>query len=117
MEARMIGRINKMMSGMMARGMMDIQAPSAEEQKVLLTYLQRNALRPASVETLGPQDTPGLALFQKTCSQCHALPDPGLHTAEEWPGVVKRMRKNMEVMGKSAITDQEGDEIPGYLRQ
>ena len=117
-EARMISRM-EMMSGTkgMMKGMMDMQAPAAEEEKELLVYLQRNALRPASLETLGPPDTPGLALFQKTCSQCHALPDPGLHTANEWPGVVERMRKNMEIMGKPVITDQEGDEITGYLSQ
>ena len=106
-----------MSNGMMGRGMMDMQAPAAEEQKELLAYLQRNALRPASMETLGPPGTPGLALFQKTCSQCHALPDPGLHTADEWPGVVERMRKNMEIMGKPGITDQSRDEIAGYLSQ
>ncbi len=122
-EGRMIGRMEmmsgmkEMMQGMMGRGMMDIQPPSAEEQKALLAYLQRNALRPASVETLGPQDTPGLALFQKTCSQCHALPDPGLHTADEWPGVVERMQKNMEIMGKPVITDQKRDELARYLSQ
>ena len=118
-EGRMIGRMEMMtgMKGMMGRGMMDIEPPTAEEQKDLLAYLQRNALRPASAETLGPPNTPGLALFQKTCSQCHALPDPGLHTADEWPGVVERMQKNMEIMGKPVITDQEGDEIAGYLSQ
>ena len=122
-EARMINRMEMMsgtkgmMKGMMGRGMMDMQAPSAEEEKELLAYLQRNALRPASVETLGPPDTPGLALFQKACSQCHALPDPGLHTADEWPGVVERMQKNMEIMGKPVITDEERDKIAGYLNQ
>lgn len=117
-EGRMIGRM-EMMSGMkgMMQGMMDIQTPTMEEQKALLAYMQRNALRPASAETLGPPDTPGLALFQKTCSQCHALPDPKLHTADEWPGVVERMQKNMEIMGKPAITDQERNEIAGYLSQ
>ena len=122
-EGRMIGRMEMMsgmkgmMQGMMGRGMMDMQAPAAEEQKALLAYLQRNALRPASLEALGPPDTPGLALFQKTCSQCHALPDPGLHTPDEWPGVVERMQKNMEIMGKPVITGAEGDEIAGYLSQ
>ena len=120
-EARMISRMQMMagmrgmMRGMMGRGMMDIEAPSVKEQKALLAYMQQHALRPASAETLGPPDTPGLALFQKTCSQCHALPDPGLHTADEWPGVVERMQKNMEIMGKPVIADQERDEIAGYL--
>ncbi len=121
-EARMISRMEMMagmkgMMGGMRRGMMDIPAPTIQEQKRLLTYLQRHALRPARAETLGPPGTPGLALFRQTCSQCHAMPDPGLHTADEWPGVVERMRKNTEIMGKPAITDQERDTLISYLSQ
>ena len=39
-------------------------------------------------------------LFEATCSQCHVLPDPKQHTADEWPGVVERMAQNMKTMGK-----------------
>jgi cytochrome c5 len=122
-EARMTSRMEMMagmkgmMGGMMRSGMMDIPAPTIQEQKRLLTYLQRHALRPASAETLGPPGTPGLALFRQTCSQCHAMPDPGLHTADEWPSVVERMRKNMEIMDKPVITDQERDKLISYLSQ
>jgi cytochrome c5 len=122
-EARMFSRIQMMgsmrgmMGGRMMRGMIDIQAPSKEEESTILTYLKRHGLRPASVENLGPPDTPGLALFRQTCSLCHALPDPKLHTADEWPGVVGRMRKNMEIMGKRVITDQERDEVLNYLER
>lgn len=114
---RMMTGMHGMMGGMMRRGMRTIQAPSAEEEKVLLAYLQRHALKPASLEALGAPDTPGLALFRRTCSQCHALPDPELHTPDEWPGVVERMQKNTETMGKPVITDQERDEIVGYLKR
>ncbi len=119
-EARMFNRMAMMsgmggMGGMMRRRMMPIRAPAGEEQETMLAYLQGHALRPANVEALGPPDTPGLALFRQTCSQCHALPDPALHTADEWPVVVERMRGNMETMGKRVITDRERDEIVGYL--
>ncbi len=119
-EARMFNRMAMMsgmggMGGMMRRRMMPIHAPAGEEQETILAYLQGHALRPANVETLGPSDTPGLALFRQTCSQCHALPDPVLHTADEWPAVVERMRRNMETMGKRVIEDRERDEIVGYL--
>ncbi len=122
-EARMINRMEmmskrgRMTGGMMRRGMMDIKTPKNEEQKWILAYLQHHALRPASLETLGPTDTPGLALFRKVCSQCHALPDVKLHTADEWFVVVERMRKNMETMGKPVITDQEKNKIVSYLSQ
>lgn len=120
---RMVSRMEMMrerrggMGGMMMRGMMDVESPSKSEQKTLLAYLQRHALKPASEETLGPPGAPGLTLFRQACSQCHALPDPKLHSADEWPGVVERMRKNMEIMGKPGITAQQRDEIVGYLGQ
>jgi mono/diheme cytochrome c family protein len=103
------------MGGMMRRWMTPIRAPASEEQETILAYLQGHALWPANVEALGPPDTPGLALFRQTCSQCHALPDPTLHTADEWPVVVERMRRNMETMGKRVIADRERDQIVGYL--
>ncbi|MEW6682813.1 MAG: hypothetical protein AB1451_07805 [Nitrospirota bacterium] len=123
-EARMFSRMAMMadmrhgMRGMMRRhGMGAIEAPTQREQERLLAYLKRYALRPAEAQTLGPPDTPGLALFRQTCSRCHILPDPALHTPDEWPLVVGRMRENMERMGKPAISDQDHDEIVGYLRE
>jgi len=122
-ETRMVSRMERMsrmrgmMDGMMGRGMMDVQAPTVEEENDLLTYLQRNSLRPARGEALGPPDTPGLSLFRQTCSRCHDLPDPRLHTGDEWSPVVERMRKNMEIMGKPMITDKERDDIVTFLRR
>lgn len=122
-EARMFSRMEMMagmrgkMGGMMMRETIDIQAPSKEEEVTILAYLQQHALHPAPLEKPGTPDTPGFRLFRQTCSQCHALPDPRLHTAEEWFGVVDRMRKNMEIMGKPTITDQERERIVSYLNQ
>ena len=36
-------------------------------------------------------------LMQTHCTQCHALPGPGRHTAEEWPQVLERMFVLMDV--------------------
>lgn len=115
--ARMIDRMKAMsgMRGMMRRGMMAVEVPTVHEREELFAYLKQYALRSIEPEKLGSPDTPGFALFRTTCSQCHALPDPALHTAEEWPSVVTRMRENMEVLGKPVITDRERDEIVGYL--
>lgn len=120
--ARMFGRMAMMAQrdhhrGMMrGHGMASILAPAADEQQDLLAYLQQHALQPAKPDALGPQSTPGLALFRRTCTQCHALPDAALHGADEWPFVVERMRNNMERMGRPGISDQERDEIVGYLQ-
>ncbi len=114
--SRMFQRM-EMMSGQggMMRGMMDIRSPTVDEQKTLLAYLQHNALRSADLKALGAGNAPGLDLFRRTCSQCHALPDPKLHTAGEWPAVVERMREHMKSMNKTVITDRERDQIVVFL--
>ena len=43
---------------------------------------------------------PGAALMQGYCTQCHALPGPGRHSAEEWPQVLDRMLVLMDVAGR-----------------
>jgi hypothetical protein len=39
-------------------------------------------------------------MYQRACNQCHELPDPAAHRAEEWPAVVARMQSNMEWMNR-----------------
>jgi len=64
-------------------------------------------------ETCFPSE--GAILFKETCSQCHALPDPSLHMAQERSAVVERMRGNMKAIGGRVITDQEKRETVAYL--
>lgn len=50
-----------------------------------------------------PDDLPdpaseGARLLSRYCSQCHAVPSPRLHTADEWPNVVDRMARRMQMM-------------------
>lgn len=95
----MMGNMGRMgMSGMM--GMMNINAPSAEEQRIIVAYLKAHALKPIQADMLPSPRSKGAILFAATCSQCHALPNPRQHAAQEWPQVVARMRKNMDEMGK-----------------
>lgn len=115
--SRIVGRMitrERMMEG--RSGMMGIMAPSPQEEEVLLEYLKTHAMKALVPGIVPTPNSPNASLFQQGCSLCHALPDPRLHTADEWPGVVERMRKNMEVMGKPVITDQERDGIVAYLR-
>ena len=98
-------------------GMMWMKAPSVEEQEVIVDYLKAHSLKPITPGALPSLESPEAISFKNVCSQCHALPDPKLHTAGEWTNVVERMRINMRVMGKPVITDQEKNEIVGYLAQ
>ncbi|TAM79627.1 MAG: hypothetical protein EPN47_17650 [Acidobacteria bacterium] len=86
-------------NGMM--GMMNVKAPSAHEQEIIVAYLKEHSLKSIQPGALPSPRTKGAILFAATCAQCHALPDPRQHTAQQWPQVVVRMHKNMVAMGKS----------------
>jgi len=77
-------------------------------------YLLDNALQVA------PGDLPdyvGREYFMLSCSRCHALPDPGQHTAQDWPAVVSRMQQHMaDLLGGSPIPAEMQD-ITAYLQQ
>ena len=82
----MMGRDNGMMGGehhrqMMQRMMGDVLPP------------------PMDPADLPAPESAGAQLLQKFCTQCHYLYGPGLHTVEEWPSVVERMNRRMQMMG------------------
>lgn len=91
-----MNRRMRMMSGMMH----DIEAPNNDEFRTLVAYLQRHAQMPIDRARYTDLSAPAGKLFEATCSQCHVLPDPKQHTANEWPGVVGRMMQNMKTMDK-----------------
>lgn len=114
---RMLRRMDHMarMRGMMRRGMMAVEAPSRAEADAIMSYLRQHAMPGAEPEALPAGE--GREDFRRACSRCHALPDPGQHTPEEWPGVVERMRQTMERMDVERISDAEADRIVRYLRR
>lgn len=113
---RMFTRLT-MMSGMREEwmGMMRMKAPSIEEQEIIVNYLKAHSLKPIGPSEIPLPESAGAISFKNTCSQCHALPDPKLHNAQEWPGVVERMRVNMQIMDKPVITEAEKEKIVSYL--
>lgn len=63
------------------------------------------------------QRAPGGAVeFQQVCSLCHAPPNPGAHTADQWPGIVRRMEKYMSSQGMSLPDPQTIQNIEDYLK-
>ncbi len=109
MVPRMQGRGNlgPLMADLMrapGAGERPMTAPSADEERAIIAYLQQHAQRGLDVNA-DPQLARALGygagrMFAEACSQCHALPDPSQHTAEEWPPVVERMRDNLEWMNR-----------------
>ena len=111
--ARMDRRMRMMGGGMM----MGVGSPSRKESGKILAYLQRHALKPADPARQEGLDTPEGRAFREVCSGCHVLPDPGQHTAAEWPEVVVRMKRNMAAMGKEAPDEDVLLGIVGYLKE
>lgn len=94
-----VDRMNRRMR-MMGGMMHDIEAPNDDELRMLVAYLQQHAQVPIDRARYTDLSAPNGKLFEAICSQCHVLPDPRQHTANEWPGVVGRMTQNMKTMGK-----------------
>ncbi|HVM43356.1 MAG TPA: hypothetical protein VMT77_07610 [Gemmatimonadales bacterium] len=97
----------------MMAGSLGVQSPSTAERAELLTYLQAHALKVAESLPAGA----GRDQFEATCSRCHALPDPRIHSSPDWPVVVMRMEKNMEKMKVSGVTHDQAVTIIAYLQK
>ncbi|HLS87889.1 MAG TPA: hypothetical protein VK043_16410 [Burkholderiales bacterium] len=122
MVFRMEGRGN--MGRLMAEMMAGVTAPSAEETRAIVAYLQKHAQLPLDPKRYPEVNTPAGEAFRLACNQCHVLPDPRSHTAEEWPAVVARMERNMQwmnrVVGSRPIPGEPQlriDEILSFLRK
>src|SRR5512133_2518914 len=81
--------------GAVMKGLMDgTQAPADDEAATLTAYLQRHGQQEMDPDPPALRTEAG-EMYVLACTQCHALPDPGRHTAREWPAVVQRMRGYM----------------------
>jgi hypothetical protein len=84
-----------------------VKVPTPSERGTILSYLLANSLKVSGAMLPAGK---GRDAFAVVCSQCHGLPDPGTHSADDWPAVYSRMERNMERMqiqppGGTASTD------------
>ena len=98
MVLRMEGKGN--MGALMSEMMAGVKAPGAEDTKTIVAYLRRHAQKPLDPQRYPDVNQPSGEAFRTACNQCHVLPDPKRHTAEEWRQVVARMQENMEWMNR-----------------
>jgi cytochrome c5 len=89
-----------------------VQVPTNAERYELLQYLTLNALR---ISGAALPEGRGRETFALICSRCHALPDPRVHSRQDWPIVFARMEGNMERMKVRPPTGPEGQDILAYL--
>jgi hypothetical protein len=75
--------------------------------------------RPAPSDPLPDAASSGAKLASTYCSQCHAAPQPSLHTAKEWISVTQRMHDRMlnSWKGIKTPTDTEMKAIVDYMQK
>ncbi|HLG05114.1 MAG TPA: hypothetical protein VI383_03110 [Gemmatimonadales bacterium] len=81
----------------------------------LLLAAARIALPPEGIQPgdLPEPASPGAALVVRFCGQCHALPSPAMHSATDWPRVLRRMWLRMGRLPDSLLVSDanEGERI------
>lgn len=90
-----------------------VRVPTNAERYEVLQYLTRNALQISG--TVLPEGR-GREAFALVCSRCHALPDPRVHSEEDWAIVFARMERNMERMKVAPPNAQQTEDILHYLQ-
>jgi cytochrome c5 len=90
-----------------------VKVPSMGERYVLLEYLTGNALKVSTAELPAGK---GRETFMTVCSRCHALPDPRVHSKEDWPTVFARMERNMDRMKVPRPVGEQATDILLYLQ-
>lgn len=99
--------------------------PAAPDPAALRGALQgelADLLPPPGEEAALPApQAPGAQLLKQYCTQCHHAPAPGLHTADQWPGVVARMSWRAQqlrgAMGVRPLPPNAIAQITAYLQQ
>ena len=74
---------------------------------------------PSSAKALPDADSAGAKLVSTYCAQCHAAPQPTLHTAKEWSNVTQRMHARMSSgwQGIKTPSEQEMKSIVAYMQE
>jgi hypothetical protein len=67
-------------------------------------------------QTIPESESPGAKLYLKKCTQCHGLPAPKRHTAEQWDHLLVMMQSFME-QRKLAFPEDEKKQIRDYLHR
>jgi hypothetical protein len=72
-----------------------------------------------STKPLPDADSAGAKLVSSYCVQCHAAPQPTLHTAREWTSVAERMHIRMDSgwQGIKTPSEQEMKTIVAYMQK
>ena len=58
-------------------------------------------------QTIPESESPGAKLYLKKCTQCHGLPAPQRHTAEQWDHLLVMMQSFMDQRNLAFPADEK----------
>lgn len=90
-----------------------VKAPTLAERFTILDYLTTNSLKVSGSNLPAGRGREEFALI---CSRCHALPDPRVHSPDDWPTVFSRMERNMERMKVEGPSAEQASDLLMYLQ-
>lgn len=96
--------------------MMSVDSPSRDELDAVVAYLMSHSMQGLSPEDLPKLTGSGAEAFRQVCSGCHAVPDPGQHSAAEWPAVVERMARNMTALQRQVPEQAVLEQLVAFLQ-
>ncbi|WP_455217580.1 hypothetical protein [Kaarinaea lacus] len=110
---RMNDHMQSTRGGMLRR----VLIPPEKDWETLQAYMYEYAQLPLDKNTTSGLGSPAGKAFEDACSQCHGAPNPGTHTASEWPRVVLRMKSHITRTGKSMPDQDTLLKIIDYLQK
>jgi cytochrome c5 len=96
--------------------LLQLAVPTDQEKSEILVYLRENAFQSLNSGPRVPLTGEGAMAYLNFCSQCHDLPHPRQHLADEWPAVVDRMQDYAYFIGRRMFTDAEKVAITEFLK-
>jgi len=82
---------------------------------ILLSLLASGCGKSVSRDEL-EKNKAGYKTAKAFCAQCHKLPFPDQHRAEDWPRVVERMEGNIRAANRRIPNQAEREAILGYFQ-
>lgn len=92
-------------------GRPELRIPGMAERASIDAYLAEQALRPL------PRDTHAPVVYREVCGDCHAAPDPALHSSTEWPAVFARMAGHRVAMARVPLDPLKATQVLAYLSE
>ena len=95
---------------MMNNGGTDMMGPDMQHGMM-------DGVRPLKSGTAGAQQRSSKEEneYHRVCASCHALPNPQVHTASQWPQVVSQMQQYISSYGMPQPDQQTLHDIEDYL--